>query len=233
MRAAWSRAGIPSVGRLKKKKFYSKQTEQSRVKAEIIAKYFPAWARVIATRATKMAYIDLWAGRGRYDDGKESTPLLILRRAIDGPLVSRMLVTIFNDKDPGNVAALRAEIDALPGINKLKYKPMVDEGEVAGDTPKLFEKIKLVPTLALLDPWGYKGLTRDLIHSLLKDWGCDLVFFFNYNRISIGLTNPKVGKHMEALFGPEWLTELRHEVPKGKPRKKEKIILRALRRGLH
>jgi len=34
-------------------------------------------------------------------------------------------------------------------------------------------------------------------------WGCDCVFFFNYNRINAGINNPGVKKHMDALFGEE------------------------------
>jgi three-Cys-motif partner protein len=215
----------------KRKKFFSRQTEASRVKAEIIAKYFPSWASVIKSWAkTKMAYIDLYAGRGRFDDGSESTPLLVLRHAIADPVVSKMLVTIFNDKDHAD--ALRAEIEALPGVEKLKYKPVVHANEVGEDTAKFFQRKTLVPTLALIDPWGYKGLTRDLIHSLLKDYGCDLIFFFNYNRINMGITNKKVGKHMEALFGPAWLASLREAVPGLRPVLRQRLILGALKRGL-
>jgi integrase len=47
-----------------------------------------------------------------------------------------------------------------------------------------------------------QGLTRDLIHSLIKDYGCDLIFRFNYNGINAGIANRKVGKHMEALHPP-------------------------------
>src|SRR5262249_4841875 len=148
MREAWHRTGsVPCVGSMtrkkKKRKFFSKQTEQSRVKAQIIAKYFPVWARVVGSQAGKIAYIDLYAGRGRYDDGRESTPLLVLKHAIENPVVSQILVTIFNDKD--HAEALRAEIDNLPGIKGLKYKPVVTSYEVAADTAKLFEKIKKVP----------------------------------------------------------------------------------------
>lgn len=215
----------------KRKKFFSRQTEASGIKAEIIAKYFPGWVTVIKSWAkTKMAYIDLYAGCGRYDDGSESTPLLVLRRAIADPVVSKMLVTIFNDKD--HAEALQQEIDHLPDIENLKFKPVVYANKVGDDTAKFFEKKTLVPTLALLDPWGYKGLTRDLIHSLLKDYGCDLIFFFNYNRINMGLTNKKVGKHMEALFGPAWLADLRQQVPGLRPARRERMILRALRKGL-
>jgi three-Cys-motif partner protein len=143
-----------------------------------------------------------------------------------------MLVTMFNDKDPADAAALRTEIASLPGIEKLKHKPKVYVTEVAEETAKLFASTDMAPTLALLDPWGYKGLTRELIHSLLKDWGCDLVFFFNYNRINIALKNKKVEKHMAALFGQAWLDELQRKVPDGQPRRREKIVLRALKSGL-
>jgi three-Cys-motif partner protein len=215
----------------KRKRFFSRQTEASRIKAEIIAKYFPGWVTVLKSWAkNKMAYIDLYAGRGRFDDGTESTPLLVLRHAIADPMVSKMLVTIFNDKDHADT--LRAEIDALPGIEKLKYKPVVYANAVGDDTANVFETKTLVPTLALLDPFGYKGLTRDLIHSLLKDYGCDLIFFFNYNRINMGITNKKVGKHMEALFGPAWLANLRDAVPGLRPLQRQRVILAALKRGL-
>jgi three-Cys-motif partner protein len=214
----------------RRRKFFSRQTEASRIKAEIIAKYFSGWATVIRSKAKKIAFVDLYAGRGLYDDGNESTPLLVLRRAIADPVVRDMLVTIFNDKEHAD--ELRANIESLPDIGKLKFKPEVYKWEVADDTAKFFESRKLIPTLALLDPWGYKGLTRDLIHSLLKDWGCDLIFFFNYNRINMGIRNKKVGKHMEALFGPGWLAELRQQVPGLRPARRERVVLRALRKGL-
>ena len=120
-----ARAGsMKKKSKRKSKKFYAQQTVQSRVKAEVITKYFVARATIISsTGAAKLVYIDLWAGRGRYQDGSESTPLMVLRRAIDDPVVSKSLVTFFNDKDHAD--ALRAEIDALPGIERLKYKPAV------------------------------------------------------------------------------------------------------------
>ena len=189
------------------KKFYAEQREQSRVKAEIITKYFASRAKIISgTGATKMVYVDLYAGRGRYDDGAESTPLMVLRRAIEDPVVRKSLATIFNDKVHAD--ALRAEIKALPGVETLQYAPSVYNSEVGAATPEVFEKIKMAPSLAFLDPWGYKGLSRELIRSLLKDWGCEVMFFFNYNRVNMDITNATVAKHMEALFGAGRLATL-------------------------
>ena len=54
--------------------FFDEQTEQSLVKATIVAKYFDAWASVIVNtqkrnphQPQKIAYIDLFAGPGRYN----------------------------------------------------------------------------------------------------------------------------------------------------------------------
>jgi three-Cys-motif partner protein len=85
------------------KKFFTKTTRQSIIKTKIVSKYFWAWAKVIipSTKkgSNKIAYIDLFAGPGRYEDGTKSTPLLILEQAIADQNLRDMLVTIFNDKD--------------------------------------------------------------------------------------------------------------------------------------
>jgi three-Cys-motif partner protein len=157
-------------------------------------------------------YIDLFAGPGRYKDGTASTPLRVLSQAIEHPDMRNMLVTMFNDVDPEHVNSLEKAINALPGIEKLKYKPDIDNKEVGSEIVQEFEKMKLVPTLFFVDPWGYKGLSLRLVNSVLKDWGCDCIFFFNYNRISMGLANEKVEEHMNALFGKERADKLRAKI---------------------
>jgi len=93
-----------------------------------------------------------------------------------------------------------APIDMLEGIETLKHKPRVLHNEVGEAIAKDFESLNLVPTLFFVDPWGYEGLSLRLINSVVKDWGCDAIFFFNYNRINMGISNPAVEDHMRALF---------------------------------
>lgn len=186
--------------------FFDESSEQSAVKAAIVSKYFDFWAKVMVAQAKKarlekIAYLDLFAGPGRYKDGTTSTPLKILENAIKDADMSQKLVTLFNDKDADNAQALQKAIDALPGIEKLKFKPEVRNKEVGSEMVKEFNSTQLVPTLFFVDPWGYKGLSLQLVNSVLKDWGCDCIFFFNYNRINMGLTNEFVREHMAALFG--------------------------------
>lgn len=212
--------------------FFDETSEQSLVKATIVSKYFWAWAKVIIPSAKKaggrIAYIDLFAGPGRYKDGTKSTPLLVLEKAIQDTDMRKMLVTIFNDRDGDNSRSLQEAINQLSGIKTLKFSPQVDSREVGTEIVKMFEKSKLVPTLFFVDPWGYKGLSLRLVNSVLKDWGCDCIFFFNYNRINMGLTNEAVEEHMNALFGKERADVLRTKLAPLSPDDRELTILEEL-----
>ena len=172
--------------------------------------------------------MDLFAGPGRYDDGTQSTPLLILEMAIKTPKFRDRLVTIFNDKDEGNTNSLQQAINEHPGIETLKYKPLIHTDEIGEKIVKMFEKMKLVPTLFFVDPWGYKGLSLRLVNSVIKDWGCDCIFFFNYNRINMGLSNPMVKNHMDCLFGVKVADELRKRLAPLNVQEREVTIVEEL-----
>lgn len=220
--------------------FFDEQGEQSAIKAEIVSRYFFVWAKVIIStqmrysRESKVAYIDLFAGPGRYRDGALSTPVMILQQALEEPDFCERLVAIFNDKNDENTSSLQAAIDSLPGIDRLKHKPQVYTGEVGEEVVRNFERQKLIPTFLFVDPFGYKGLSLRLVNSVLKDWGCDCVFFFNYNRISMGIGNPAVEEHMDALFGRGRadLLRQRFRMDMLKPHEREAFIVDEMQRAL-
>jgi three-Cys-motif partner protein len=211
--------------------FFEEQTEQSQIKAAIVSKYFWAWAKIItgylkgAKKDTSIQYIDLFAGPGRYRDGAKSTPILILEQAVADPLFRDNLTAIFNDKDDANTSTLMAEINAIPDIDTLASPPRVYTNEVGDEVVKMFEQLNLVPTLMFVDPWGYSGLSLRLINSVLKDWACECIFFFNYNRINMGLSNKAVKEHMEALFGEERAAELSERLKGMPPGRRELTIV--------
>ena len=217
-------------------KFFDEKTDQSEVKARIVQKYFYAWAQVIMPTAEKhdgrIAYIDLYAGPGRYKDGAASTPLLVLQHAIDHPKMSQMLVALFNDSDNSNTTTLQSEIEKLPGIRKLKHKPVVSCGEIDSDAEQYFSETKMIPSFSFVDPWGYKGLSLKIVKGIIKDWGCDCVFFFNYSRINAGISNQAVAHHMDALFDKSRADTLRERLPGLTPRLREALILETLAQAI-
>lgn len=222
--------------------FFDEIREQSQVKATIVSKYFIKWAMIMINTAKsnekkyrlskgKIAYLDLFAGPGRYKEGSASTPLLVLEKAIENDDLCERLVTMFNDKDNENVQSLQTEINTMPGIEKLTYKPVVTHKEVGTEIVGLFEQMNMIPTLFFVDPFGYKGLSLKLINSVLKNWGCDCIFFFNYNRINMGLSNDSVKQHMDALFEEE-AEILRDKLEKSDPQERELAIVEALAQAL-
>lgn len=216
------------------KGFFEERTEESQAKAEIVDKYFRAWARVVGphARAGKIAYIDLFSGPGRYKDGAASVPILIVENAIKDEFLRDRLVTVFNDIDKNNTSTLEVELANLPNVQALKNPPIVYTNEVGTEIIKQLGAFQNIPTLFFVDPWGYKGLSLKLINSVLQNWGCDCIFFFNYNRINMGLNNAIVQEHMDALFGADRANELRMALANKLPDQRELTIIEELSQAL-
>lgn len=110
-------------------KFFDEREDQSEVKARIVTKYFYAWAKIMIANAKryssekKIAYLDLFAGPGRYKDGAASTPLMVLGKAIEDPELREMLVSIFNDENPDHSANLQEEVKKLKSVKMPNMNP--------------------------------------------------------------------------------------------------------------
>lgn len=210
--------------------FFDEMSDQSEVKSQIVADYFGAWTTIMASksRSDKLAYIDLFSGPGRYSDGKISTPIKVVKKIIAHPILRNKMVVMLNDATPEFFKNLQAEIGKLPGIDTLKYKPQIYNNLIGDEIAEQLEKTNLVPSLGFIDPWGYKGLSSRLISAMIKDWGSDCIFFFNYNRINMGITNPLVIEHMNSIFGQERANALRQQVNGMSPQEREEIIINEL-----
>ena len=220
------------------KMFFAVATEQSKAKARIITEYFTSWASIMVAVQNKwgngkvLNYIDLYAGKGRYDDGTLSTPLMILQKIIDNPDFCDRVQCIFNDAAPENTEQLGAAINSLQGIECLRFKPQVLTGPVSTEIVRQLEASKMAPTFFFIDPFGYAGLSLQLINAMLKGWGSDGVFFFNYNRINMGISNSKVTRHMEALFGKERVKNMKLKLKELGPIGREDYIKQELKTAL-
>jgi three-Cys-motif partner protein len=212
-----------------KKEFFAEQLPGSKVKSNIVSQYFTKWSKVIIGQVKKtngdLGYLDFFCGPGKYEDGSDSTPLMILKQAIDDTYLRDHLVTLFNDQLPGNIQRLEQAITEIPETSTLKHQPIVLNETVGGEIVKIMKEINLLPSLVFVDPWGYKGLSLELIGSVIKDWGCDCIFFFNYNRINAAITNPFMRNLVNGLFGEGRAVMLRQSVKHLDAEKREKLVL--------
>lgn len=222
--------------------FFGKQSAASDVKSRIVTKHFKTWSNIVHKQAAnlrqKIAYMDLYSGPGRYEDGTKSTPLLVLEAAIANPALHSQLVTVFNDKNKASITKLEEEVNKLPGIGKLANAPLFLNEKVSPGTEHYFVRSQM-PSFTFLDPFGYAGLTRGLIETVVtKTWGCDCIFFFSYSSINRALSAGYFSAHMEALFGKERAAKLEAKMQgiqgsdRNKPIERESIILEALKEAL-
>lgn len=207
--------------------FFSVQTEQSKIKAKIVASYFSAWAGVIKKWNTPMGYIDLFCGPGKYENDKDSAPLLIIRNVLENPILAAKMKFIFNDQDEKNIDALKRNIEIVD-YNSLLSSNILYYTFTVG---KRFDHTIIpsnIPILSFVDPFGYKGLTMNLIDILINNAGSDCIFFFNYNRINMAFGNIKFDEHLIGLFGRERTEKLKNELESLSVAQREMVVLNSL-----
>lgn len=208
--------------------FFDERTELSEVKSEIVSKYFTAWSRVMKSKSQRLGYIDLFSGPGRYKDGSESTPIQIIKKILSDDELCNKFITLFNDANPKYVEQLKRELESIPNIDKLRYKPIVINYKIDYSFEGFFEEMHSIPKLAFVDPWGYKGLSLRLVNALIKDWGCDCIFFFNYVRVNAAINNKKFQNHINELFGEDKANYLRNNVNELTAIERENFIINEL-----
>ena len=52
-----------------------KLKEVSKAKHWILARYFPAWAKILGSRYNTLLYVDCFAGEGQYAQGEPGSPM--------------------------------------------------------------------------------------------------------------------------------------------------------------
>ncbi|HEY8938139.1 MAG TPA: three-Cys-motif partner protein TcmP [Cyclobacteriaceae bacterium] len=214
--------------------FFTDQSIASKIKAAIVFKYFCAWANIIGSIGPeKIGYLDFFSGPGKYQDGNDSTPILILKEAIRVPRIRQTLVTMFQDANDEYIKTLKRNVEEIPDVDQLKFRPYIEVNKVGEEVTKKLQEISLIPSLIFIDPFGYNGLSLELLGSAIKDWGCDCIFFFNYNRINAAITNPIFTNNVNLIFGKEIADKLRQEVEGKSADERQKLIMERLAEALN
>lgn len=109
--------------------FFKQQSEQSRIKAQIVSQYFWYWAKIIgeqvlrSRKSDRIIYMDLFSGKGIYDKGDKSTPILVVENVLRDEKLTSLVRCVFNDSKPENIESLKKSITAIEGIQKLCFPP--------------------------------------------------------------------------------------------------------------
>lgn len=215
--------------------FFDCPTEASVKKHRIVSKYFGGWANIVLpetlAKERKLMYVDLFCGPGRYHDGTPSTPLLILDHVIKTPALRDVVQLFFNDQNKDYIEAIKKEVGNYPGVELLKYPPVYRNKVINRDIVPKIEHMK-VPALFFADPWGYKGISLELIRAAIGYFGSDILVFFNYNRINMNLSAEGMHEPIDEFFSPRRAAELRTIIERLRPAQREDAILKEMQTAI-
>ncbi|MFE2961990.1 three-Cys-motif partner protein TcmP [Nocardia tengchongensis] len=98
----------------------------------------------------RVAFIDGYAGPGRYEDGKEGSGAMLLRKAQEMAAFPRRIECHFVEADPKTAARLRA-VAAAEGAG-VEYT--IDDDDISTHLPRLLKSAEDIPLFTYLDPCG-------------------------------------------------------------------------------
>lgn len=215
--------------------FFDVVTDASAKKHRIVSKTFGGWSNIVLPNALKregkIKYVEFFSGPGMYKDGTRSTPLLILDHVIATPALRDAVELVFNDQNAEFVARLQRHVEETPRVELLRHKPRFQNFNMDSAAVALVRKNN-VPAFFFADPWGYRGVSIDLIEAAISHWGCDFMFFFNYNRINMNLGSEAMNAPIDEFFRPERARELRGTVAQLRPREREDAVVKAMQGGV-
>ncbi|MHC2993875.1 hypothetical protein OB13_20685, partial [Pontibacter sp. HJ8] len=190
------------------------QRSTAEIKSELLNEYFKAWCnttlqgqRYVSNPA--LAFIDLYAGEGKPEEGKPATPVKILNSifgATDKYNLNKTVRTFFNDEKKAVAARLKENLQSLPYYENLVHKPVMLHEEA---NFSLLAKLlgNDTPTLLYLDPFGYP-FSQQLLLQSVKRWGLDLFMLFTPARLRAALQGAADNELLD-LFGAERLARIK------------------------
>ena len=177
----------------------------TKAKHEILRKYLQRWFPILNKYNKILNYIDGFCGPGRYKGGEPGSPLIALNVALNQQL-SGNIIFLFVDERSDRIEHLKNELKELPIPSH--FKVYVNTGafdKILSDTLDGFDKSqdKLAPTFALIDPFGFSGVSFELIRRLLRNKSCEVLITFMIDSINRWITHPdqKIQRNIADLFG--------------------------------
>jgi three-Cys-motif partner protein len=152
----------------------------TKAKHQMLSRYLGGWYPILSSWNGRVVFLDGFAGRGRYNDGSEGSPLIALRTLLDHQFFARMrhreFVFLFIEANYQNAQSLEYEIDAFkaaraPWPDSVKAYVINEKFDVTANSmlgTLREQKKNLAPTFAFVDPFGYSGLPMDVLAELLS-----------------------------------------------------------------
>jgi three-Cys-motif partner protein len=185
----------------------------TKAKHQMLSRYLGGWYPILSSWNGRVVFLDGFAGRGRYNDGSEGSPLIALRCLLDHRTFSQMrhreFVFCFIEANYENAQSLEREIDAFkaaraPWPESVRAYVINDKFDVTANAMLGYlreQKRNLAPTFAFIDPFGYSGLPMDVLADLLSYPRTEVFLNFMVGHVQRFIKRDRQESAMRSLFG--------------------------------
>jgi three-Cys-motif partner protein len=183
-------------------------TDHCKVKHILFEKYLHAWIPILGRYEAKIAYIDGFAGRGKYNDGSYGSPILAIKAFQDVANYSSVKGIIFicyfieQNKDNHDNLLKVLEEDIGEDVND-NIKCCVINGTFDTIINQILDEAddKIIPTFFFIDPFGFTGVPFTTIKRILSIPKTEIFFNFMVRDVNRFLSIPNQESNMNSLFG--------------------------------
>jgi three-Cys-motif partner protein len=184
----------------------------TKAKHDILSSYLDGWYPIMSKYNSRVLFLDGFAGRGRYNNGEEGSPIIALKRLLDHHRFEYMadsdFVFMFVEANRENARSLSDEIDDFKSGRRWPRNVVTHVINKPFDTTATEiiayleeQKAYLAPTFAFVDPFGYTGMPMDLLTDLLDHPRTELFVNFMAGWVHRFITRDHQEKPMRELFG--------------------------------
>jgi three-Cys-motif partner protein len=177
-------------------------------KHAILREYLKAWIPILGQSMNKIAYVDGFAGPGKYKGGEPGSPEIALRCAMKHRGNVNQMTFLFIEKREDRIEHLENHLADLNPPDHFDLHLIHGEFEdVIGDELDAIKKkgLRMAPTFAFIDPFGWKGLPMPLLHRILDYRSTEVFTNFAVDPANRFKDHPDEGisTQIKRLFGGE------------------------------
>jgi three-Cys-motif partner protein len=180
-------------------------------KIEIMRGYLRLWFTILGPSFKHLAYIDGFAGPGRYSNSTEGSPVAALEAAMAAIAAKKELESVqfsflFVEKREDFVESLRSVISAINHPPNIKIS--IEQGLFADKAHQYLSRpgADKIPAFAFVDPFGATGVPFNIIGNLLSRRSCELLLNLDSDgiaRVLAAQDSQKNQENLTSLFGDD------------------------------
>ncbi len=191
--------------------------DHTRAKHEILRRYLQAWLPIMTSRNEQVLIIGGFAGPGEYVGGEPGSPLIAIDTFLNhdyAQIREKKVTFLFIEEDARRCEYLEQLLKARQQAHQFPQQATYQIVQSTFDETmtellsSLEERwLRIAPTFAFIDPFGYSDTPMSIISRLMCYYGCEVLITFMYEEINRFLDADYRTKEYQydTLFGTkEW-----------------------------